>query len=147
LDKLCRGRRSLDDVWRARLTSAIQTLLTPQQIQAVAREAAEHLSFPSRNQIALRYEPGQSPVLAVRIQDVFGPSRHAFCTADRMICSWNQRGLDQLGILDLNQKTLTALELPFTDFAAVRAEGDRALAKKADAAERPEGVQPRRLAR
>jgi len=112
------------------LTSAIQTLLTPQQIQAVAREAAEHLSFPSRNQIALRYEPGQSPVLAVRIQDVFGPSRHAFCTADRMICSWNQRGLDQLGILDLNQKTLTALELPFTDFAAVRAEGDRALAKK-----------------
>ena len=72
LDQLCRGCRSLDDVRRAPLTPAIQALLTPQQIQAVAREAPERLSVGSGSQIALRYESGQPPVLAVRIQEVFG---------------------------------------------------------------------------
>ena len=72
LNQLCRGCRSLDDVRRAPLTPAIQALLTPQQIQAVAREAPERLSVGSGNQITLHYEPGQPPVLAVRIQEVFG---------------------------------------------------------------------------
>jgi ATP-dependent helicase HrpB len=72
LDQLCRGCRSLDDVRRAPLTPAIQALLTPQQIQAVAREAPERLSVGSGNHITLHYEPGQPPVLAVRIQEVFG---------------------------------------------------------------------------
>jgi ATP-dependent helicase HrpB len=72
LNQLCRGCRSLDDVWRAPLTPAIQALLTPQQIQAVAREAPERLSVGSGKQITLHYEPGQPPVLAVRIQEAFG---------------------------------------------------------------------------
>jgi dipeptidyl aminopeptidase/acylaminoacyl peptidase len=58
-------------------------------------------------------------------QWVFGMSRYAFSSDDRLICSWSQRGLDKLGILDLNQRTLTPLELPFTDFGALRAAGDR----------------------
>ena len=72
LPELCRGCRSLDEVRRARLTPAIQALLTPEQIQAVAREAPERLAVPSGSRIALRYEPGQPPILAVRIQEIFG---------------------------------------------------------------------------
>ncbi len=72
LNQLCHGCRSLDDVRRAPLTPAIQALLTPQQIQAIAREAPERLTVASGSQIALRYESDQSPVLAVRIQEVFG---------------------------------------------------------------------------
>jgi ATP-dependent helicase HrpB len=72
LDQLCRGCRSLDDVRRAQLTPAIQSLLTPQQVQAVACEAPERLTVGSGSKIALRYESGQPPVLAVRIQEVFG---------------------------------------------------------------------------
>ena len=72
LSELCRGCRSLDEVRRAPLTPAVQSRLTPQQIQAVAREAPERIAVPSGSQIALDYEPGQPPVLAVRIQEVFG---------------------------------------------------------------------------
>jgi ATP-dependent helicase HrpB len=46
--------------------------LTPEQIRAVAREAPERLPVPSGSQIALVYEPGQPPVMAVRIQEIFG---------------------------------------------------------------------------
>src|SRR5262249_59889962 len=42
------------------------------QRQAVEREAPERLSVPSGSRIALRYEVGRPPVLAVRIQEVFG---------------------------------------------------------------------------
>ena len=42
------------------------------QRQAVEREAPERLSVPSGSRIALRYEPGKPPVLAVRIQEMFG---------------------------------------------------------------------------
>ncbi len=72
LPAVCRGCRSMDDVRRAPLTPAVRSLLTAQQIQAVAREAPERLSVPSGNQISLQYDAGQSPVLAVRIQEVFG---------------------------------------------------------------------------
>jgi len=72
LGELCRGCRTLDEVRRAPLTPVIQALLSPAQIQAVAREAPERLPVPSGNQITLNYEPGRPPVLAVRIQEVFG---------------------------------------------------------------------------
>jgi ATP-dependent helicase HrpB len=72
LGELCRGCRSLDEVRRAKLTPAIQRLLTPRQIQAIAREAPERLPVPSGSQITLVYEAGAPPVLAVRIQEIFG---------------------------------------------------------------------------
>ncbi len=42
------------------------------QRQAVEREAPERLAVPSGSRITLRYEEGRPPVLAVRIQEVFG---------------------------------------------------------------------------
>ena len=39
---------------------------------ALEREAPERLEVPSGSRIALAYEPGRPPVLAVRIQELFG---------------------------------------------------------------------------
>ena len=50
----------------------LQAALTPQQQQAVAREAPERIEVPSGSRIKLHYEPGKPPVLAVRIQEIFG---------------------------------------------------------------------------
>jgi ATP-dependent helicase HrpB len=69
---LCAGRRSFAEVRSAPWLEALQGRLTPRQRQAVEREAPERLEVPSGSRIALRYEPGRPPVLAVRIQEVFG---------------------------------------------------------------------------
>jgi ATP-dependent helicase HrpB len=66
------GCRSFDDLRRAAWLEAIQGMLTPRQRQAVEREAPERLQVPSGSRVTLRYEGGRPPVLAVRIQEVFG---------------------------------------------------------------------------
>jgi ATP-dependent helicase HrpB len=69
---VCAGCRSLAEVRDADWQSAIASLLTPAQQQAVRREAPERIAVPSGSHIALVYEQGRPPVLAVRIQEVFG---------------------------------------------------------------------------
>jgi ATP-dependent helicase HrpB len=46
--------------------------LSHAQRQAVEREVPERLPVPSGSRIALRYEVGRPPILAVRIQEIFG---------------------------------------------------------------------------
>lgn len=72
LPNLCLGRRSLADLRTAPWLETIQAALTPTQWQAVEREVPTHLTVPSGSRIALEYEPGRSPILAVRIQEIFG---------------------------------------------------------------------------
>ncbi|HVX62231.1 MAG TPA: ATP-dependent helicase HrpB [Pirellulales bacterium] len=72
LPTLCIGRQSFEELRRAPVLAAIKTMLTPQQLQSVEREAPERLRVPSGKQLPLRYEPGQPPVLAARIQELFG---------------------------------------------------------------------------
>jgi ATP-dependent helicase HrpB len=72
LPGLCMGCRSFEDLRKAGWLDAIQAILTHPQRQAVATEAPERLEVPSGSRIALRYELGRPPVLAVRIQEVFG---------------------------------------------------------------------------
>jgi ATP-dependent helicase HrpB len=69
---LAAGCRSFDDLRRANWLGAIQGRLTHAQRQAVEREAPERLEVPSGSHIALKYELGRPPVLAVRIQELFG---------------------------------------------------------------------------
>jgi ATP-dependent helicase HrpB len=69
---LCHGSHSFADLRKADWLGAIQSRLTPAQRQAVEREAPERLAVPSGNRITLRYEIGRPPVLAVRIQELFG---------------------------------------------------------------------------
>jgi ATP-dependent helicase HrpB len=69
---LCPGRRSFEELRRADWLGALQGRLTHQQLQVVEREAPERLEVPSGSRLALRYEAGRPPLLAVRIQEVFG---------------------------------------------------------------------------
>jgi ATP-dependent helicase HrpB len=72
LSWLCAGCRSFDDLKKADWLGAIHGKLTHQQRQAVEREVPEGLEVPSGSRIALSYEAGRPPVLAVRIQELFG---------------------------------------------------------------------------
>lgn len=69
---LCHGCRSFADLRRADWLQAVLSRLAHEQRQAVEREAPERLAVPSGSRIALRYEVGRPPVLAVRIQEMFG---------------------------------------------------------------------------
>jgi len=58
-------------------------------------------------------------------QWVFGMSSYAFAGAGRLVCSYASNGLGRLGVLDITSGKLTAIELPYSEFSSVRAEGDR----------------------
>jgi ATP-dependent helicase HrpB len=72
LPAVCPGCRSLDELRKASWLRTIQGLLTPAQWQALEREAPERIEVPSGSRIKLHYEPGKPPILAVRIQEIFG---------------------------------------------------------------------------
>ena len=72
LPQLCAGRRSFAELRQAPWIDFVQSLLTPVQRQAVEREAPERIEVPSGSKVRLQYEPGRPPVLAVRIQELFG---------------------------------------------------------------------------
>jgi ATP-dependent helicase HrpB len=69
---LCAGRRSFAELRQGPWLEMLQGRLTPAQLSALEREAPERLQVPSGSRLALRYEEGRPPVLAVRIQEVFG---------------------------------------------------------------------------
>ncbi|WP_232055942.1 ATP-dependent helicase HrpB [Tuwongella immobilis] len=72
LRQVCRGCRSLDEVRQADWIGIIQGMMDYATTQWIEREAPERLEVPSGSRIALRYEPGRPPILAVRIQELFG---------------------------------------------------------------------------
>jgi dipeptidyl aminopeptidase/acylaminoacyl peptidase len=55
----------------------------------------------------------------------FGMTTYAFLSAGRAICTYTEGGNGRLGLLDLASGRLTPFDLPFTEFAAVRAAGRR----------------------
>ena len=72
LPELCLGCKSLADVRRAPWLQAIKALFDWQQLQQIDREAPERVGVPTGSQITLQYKVGEPPILAVRIQEVFG---------------------------------------------------------------------------
>jgi ATP-dependent helicase HrpB len=72
LPDVCRGLRSLAGVPTGPWAEAIRHRLSYQQSQLLDREAPATLEVPTGSKIALSYEPGRPPVLAVRIQELFG---------------------------------------------------------------------------
>jgi len=72
LPELCLGCKSLADLRRAPWLQTVKGLFTYQQLQHVEREAPEKLGVPSGSQITIQYEASQPPILAVRIQEIFG---------------------------------------------------------------------------
>jgi ATP-dependent helicase HrpB len=72
LPALAAGRKSFAELRRAPLLDVLHGALSYQQLEAVRREAPERLEVPSGSQIRIAYEPGKPPVLAARIQEMFG---------------------------------------------------------------------------
>jgi dipeptidyl aminopeptidase/acylaminoacyl peptidase len=60
-----------------------------------------------------------------RPQWTFGMATYAFAGADRIVCAYSTKGLEQLASLDLHKDELRLIETPFTEFGSVRADGDR----------------------
>lgn len=65
-------RRTLDELRRVPLVPLLRARLTYAQARALEELAPEALAVPSGSKIRLTYEPGRPPVLAVRLQEVFG---------------------------------------------------------------------------
>lgn len=72
LPELCEGRRSFEELRRAPWLDALRARLSYAQLQTLEREAPDRLAAPSGSQIRIEYEPGKAPVLAARIQELFG---------------------------------------------------------------------------
>jgi ATP-dependent helicase HrpB len=72
LRRLCGRCRSFAELKKADWAGELRSLLTWDQLRALDREAPEQIQVPSGRRIRLTYESGRPPVLAVRIQEIFG---------------------------------------------------------------------------
>jgi len=68
----CAGRTKLDEVRRADIVGLLRGSLSYDLVQAIEKHAPERFEVPSGSQIRLVYEDGRPPVLAVRLQEIFG---------------------------------------------------------------------------
>lgn len=68
----CSGRIGLRELREAGLLDLLKGRLPFELVGAVERHAPEALQVPSGSRIRLAYEPGKPPVLAVRLQELFG---------------------------------------------------------------------------
>ena len=66
------GMRSVEHLKKLDLFAILAARLDWQQQSQLDREAPTHLTVPSGSRIKLRYTPGEPPVLAVRLQEMFG---------------------------------------------------------------------------
>jgi dipeptidyl aminopeptidase/acylaminoacyl peptidase len=54
----------------------------------------------------------------------FRPSRYAFASAKRLVCSYHRNGSASLAAVDLDTLAVTAIPIEFTEIASVRADAD-----------------------
>ena len=66
------GIRSAEQLRRIDLFAILSGMFDWQQRSRLDLEAPTHLTVPSGSQVRLRYTPGEPPVLAVRLQEMFG---------------------------------------------------------------------------
>ena len=72
LPEICHGLRSLEDLRTADWLPAIQNRIGYDRIREIDRLAPAQIELPNGNRHALVYERGKTPMLAVRIQELFG---------------------------------------------------------------------------
>lgn len=66
------GMRSAEQLRRLDLFAILSGMLDWLQRNRLESEAPTHLTVPSGSKVRLRYTPGEPPVLAVRLQEMFG---------------------------------------------------------------------------
>ena len=64
--------RTRDDLARLDLLPALQSLLPWNLTRHLDELAPTHLSVPSGSRVRLEYRPGEAPILAVKLQELFG---------------------------------------------------------------------------
>ncbi|MCH5373083.1 MAG: hypothetical protein JJ992_03840 [Planctomycetes bacterium] len=72
LPQLCAGCRSFAELRKRPWLAAIKGLFRFDQLQTIEREAPETWTVPSGRKVTLTYCEGKPPVLAARIQELFG---------------------------------------------------------------------------
>ena len=72
LRELCSRCRSFNQLKQAPWLAELQGRFDYSQLQFIEREAPDRIRVPSGSQVRLIYEEGRPPILAVRIQEVFG---------------------------------------------------------------------------
>lgn len=72
LETHAEGLNSLDDLRKLPWSDLVRMQWSHEQRQLLEREAPERITVPSGSQIKLDYEAGKPPVLAVRVQELFG---------------------------------------------------------------------------
>jgi len=72
LGSICQGKSALDQVEQADFIPFLQSRLTPGQTRELHESAPQSLAIPSGRQVRLAYEPGKPPILAARLQELFG---------------------------------------------------------------------------
>jgi ATP-dependent helicase HrpB len=72
LAPFCSGMTSLSQLKRLDMTAILLSQLPWDRQSLLNRLAPTHITVPSGSRIRLQYEPGRPPLLAVRIQEMFG---------------------------------------------------------------------------
>lgn len=72
LPELCMGKRSFADLAKVNVATYLQDRLPRKLASALSQHAPTSVSIPSGRQAKLRYQNNGPPVLAVRLQEVFG---------------------------------------------------------------------------
>jgi dipeptidyl aminopeptidase/acylaminoacyl peptidase len=73
-------------------------------------------------------------------QWVFGLSTYAFAGRNRIVAAYVENGLGNLALIDLASGKLTRLDLPFTDFSSVRADGGDRVVFRGGAFDQPQSI-------
>jgi ATP-dependent helicase HrpB len=84
LAAVCEGKRSMEDVARSPLAAILQARLGYDVMRELDAIAPEALSVPSGNRIRLAYTGAEAPVLAVRVQELFGLRQTPRVALDRV---------------------------------------------------------------
>lgn len=60
---------------------------------------------------------------------VFGMKTYGFISAERIICTYTNKGIWSLGVIDFTLNKLTKFNLPYTDYSSINVLGDTAVFK------------------
>ena len=72
LPEVCLGLRSLDEIASADWLARLHALVGHERIAEIDRLAPPQIELPNGRRYKLAYSAGSPPVLAVRIQEIFG---------------------------------------------------------------------------
>jgi ATP-dependent helicase HrpB len=81
VERLCEGKRSLDEISQEPLIRALAAALTDRQRRLLDREAPERIKLKAGRSVRVHYESDRPPWIESRLQDFFGMS------AAPMICA------------------------------------------------------------